>query len=79
MITSMLDEMEKQEAAAKAAEAAAAAAFNAEGEGPVDATEMKELTSSLTDKVNVISEEKDIAANNAAAANGGNSEAATSV
>ncbi len=68
MITSMLDEMEKQEAA-KAAEEAALAAENGE------ATEMKELNTN-TDKLNVICEKPE---GNLAAAPNGNGEAATSV
>ena len=81
MITSMLEEMEKQEMAAKAAEVAAeeeAAAASSEalmmsepnGTANTEATEMKELSSN--DKVNVISEKTEL--NNV-----GNSEAATSV
>lgn len=66
MITSMLDEMEKQEAAKAAAEAAdQEAAENTE----IEATEMKELNN---DKLNVISEKNETVSN-------GNGEAATTV
>ena len=84
MITSMLEEMEKQEMAAKAAEVASSEALigtmqpeltngngtTGNGTTTQEATEMKELSSN--DKVNVISEKKEL--NNV-----GNSEAATSV
>lgn len=65
MITSMLDEMEKQEAAKAAAAAEEAADDNTE----IEATEMKELNN---DKLNVISEKNETV-------NNGNGEAATTV
>ena len=73
MITSMLEEMEKQEMAAKAAEAEAAAQSASQlenGHATEEATEMKEL--SFNDKVNVISEKTEL--NNVV-----NAETATSV
>jgi len=76
MITSMLDEMEKAEAAkaeeeaSLAAEAAAAAAKNSSEMLAGESTEMKDMSSN--DKVNVISEKTE--SNNV-----GNNEAATSV
>ena len=75
MITSMLDEMEKAEAAKAEEEAslaaeAAAAAKNSSEMLAGESTEMKDMSSN--DKVNVISEKTE--SNNV-----GNNEAATSV